>query len=609
MDVSGMARDVCDQPTYAKHPTSPANHEAECLYRLMQPAIEAMHSLADEVRGKVEPEDRLKMEDLYRQVDRWREDTTGLINRLQKPGGPFHLQAAKASFLHQQSSMPLSRARDAVTMGQGLLKAITGVALSGDGKRVVTASSTGTIKLWKGDTGEVVGLPGAFLGTSAIGLSFDGRKVLLGKASGMVEVWDGLMGKVDVRYHCHNQAGSVSSVSGSKDLHRIVAGTSKGFVVMFDGRTGNLLTSLFVDCRRICVFDRALVAMSGDGRHVAMCMKKTLVVWDARDLNPSDIVQKDHTEVITSIAISKDGRRIVTGSSDGTARSWESDGEGRAKEIKSKCSFAPLETTAYPVEGVVINDDGSRVVIGSGWGGASLWNAESGHLIRSIEGKGHPVEFVGMAGSGGVILTGSRDRGLKYIYIRTNLIPNDLLDPICQEPFIDPVELPCQHTFSRHTITSWLHRSQTRPVDHTPVTAAQFTPVPNAIVNRMLNGLPVRCPKGCTWTGARSDVHHHLRSCGDVHTLVLPTPLPTVDDVLEGADVSAEKRELVHQFLLGQLPEEEGCVEEIELKKENVLVGGKWKVEMLWLLLDFGQGTWKKVRRKKSLILETRHEP
>ncbi|KAJ3040787.1 hypothetical protein HDV00_010402 [Rhizophlyctis rosea] len=88
----------------------------------------------------------------------------------------------------------------------------------------------------------------------------------------------------------------------------------------------------------------------------------------------------------------------------------------------------------------------------------------------------------------------------------------------------------------------------------------------------------------------------------------IPQP-PSVDEVLEGAAVSADQRELVHKFLLGQLPQEEGRREEIELSNKNVLVGGRWKVESLWLLLDLGTSTWRKVRRKKPLPMDPKHDP
>src|SRR5207249_9878425 len=64
-------------------------------------------------------------------------------------------------------------------------------------------------------------------------------------------------------------------------------------------------------------------ALAADGRGiVGGSGDETAKVWDAPD-GKELVTLKGHSEWISSVAFSPDGRRIVTGSADKTARVWD----------------------------------------------------------------------------------------------------------------------------------------------------------------------------------------------------------------------------------------------------------------------------------------------
>jgi WD40 repeat protein/tetratricopeptide (TPR) repeat protein len=141
------------------------------------------------------------------------------------------------------------------------------------------------------------------------------------------------------------------------------------------------------------------VAVSPDGsRIVTGSSDKTARVWDAKTLAELATL-KGHTGGVTSVAVSPDGSRIVTGSSDETARVWDA---------KTFAELATLKAHTG-VTSVAVSPDGSRFFTGSGIGTVGVWDAKTFAELATLPGSMYLVTSVAVSPDGSRIVTGSSD--------------------------------------------------------------------------------------------------------------------------------------------------------------------------------------------------------
>jgi DNA-binding beta-propeller fold protein YncE len=106
-----------------------------------------------------------------------------------------------------------------------------------------------------------------------------------------------------------------------------------------------------------------------------------------------------HKGGVTSVAYFPDGRRIVTGSRDGTARVWD---------VTTGESLRTIEGQKGTVYAVAVSADGARVATGAGDGVVRVWDVKSGELVAMLEGHTGTVRGVAYLPDG-TILSGGRD--------------------------------------------------------------------------------------------------------------------------------------------------------------------------------------------------------
>ena len=154
------------------------------------------------------------------------------------------------------------------------LQAITSVACSQDGLRIVTGSWDKTARLWDGRTGSPLGEPLRHeAAVTSVAFSPDSLRVITGSRDRTARLWDGRTGASLGEPLRHEEA--VTGVAFSPDGLRVVTGSRDRTARLWDGRTG---APLGEPLRHDWPVDN--VAFSSDGTRVLAIARGNVQLWD-----------------------------------------------------------------------------------------------------------------------------------------------------------------------------------------------------------------------------------------------------------------------------------------------------------------------------------------
>jgi WD40 repeat protein len=169
------------------------------------------------------------------------------------------------------------------------------------------------------------------------------------------------------------------------------------------------------------------IATSADGRWVVSGSDDTTArVWDTQSSeNPSNPrVLKGHAKEVKCVAMSADGRWVVTGSEDTTARVWD------IWAPQSGANPRVLEGHKEGVASVAVSNDGSWVATGSRDGDARLWNLQAAGLPenpRPLNDTKFPVTAFAFSSDGRALLTAGADGAARLWDLRAASLPPRVL--------------------------------------------------------------------------------------------------------------------------------------------------------------------------------------
>jgi WD40 repeat protein len=276
---------------------------------------------------------------------------------------------------------------------------LTSVALSGDGKRVLTGSEDTTANLWDVQAGTKIRTFAEHrVGVEAVALSGDGKRALTGAHDGHPILWDVEAGtpiRVFVAATKPSAENAIRSVALSVDGKRALTGSLDKTAILWDAESGTRIGTFAAE--GASTFTR--VALSSDGKRVLTGRTKTAILWDA-DAGTKLRTFAGHSAWIDSVALSGDGKRALTGAQDGTANLWD------VETLTKLGTFAGHTGT---VTSVALSGDGRRVVTGSNDQTAILWNGEVGIKIGTFIGHTGGVTSVALSGDGRRVFTASQD--------------------------------------------------------------------------------------------------------------------------------------------------------------------------------------------------------
>jgi WD40 repeat protein len=310
-------------------------------------------------------------------------------------------QAKKGGLIHPwlKSSRPggamLNSPLEAVLRGHE--GEVSSVAVTLDGRRIITGSYDKTVRVWDTKSGrEIAALHGHEGEVMSVAITPDGRRIISGSFDKTVRVWEAESGREIAVLRGHE--GQVMSVAVTPDDRRIISGSDDKTVRVWEAESGREIAIL----RGHEGWVRSVAATLDGGRIISGSSDETVRVWEAES-GREIAVLRGHERGITSVAVTSDGRRIISGSFDKAVRVWEAD-SGR--------EIAILRGHEDRVANVAVTSDGRRIVSGSWDKTVRVWDAESGREMAVLRGHESGVTSVA-ATPDGRLISGSWDKTVR----------------------------------------------------------------------------------------------------------------------------------------------------------------------------------------------------
>jgi WD40 repeat protein/tRNA A-37 threonylcarbamoyl transferase component Bud32 len=153
---------------------------------------------------------------------------------------------------------------------------------------------------------------------------------------------------------------------------------------------------------------RALELAPSDDPRLAHVIRVNLGRWKG-EVHPI-LQQWEHENWVVAVAFDREGRRVLTGSRDGTARLWDAaTGEPIGPPLRHEESL----------ESVAFHPDGKRLLTASWDGSARLWDAETGRPLAAPMKHGDRLTRAVFSPDGTLVATASRDKTARLWDART----------------------------------------------------------------------------------------------------------------------------------------------------------------------------------------------
>lgn len=260
------------------------------------------------------------------------------------------------------------------------------VTLNANGKRAISGARDGTLRLWDVDTGKCLmtfkGLRGGDRGITSVAFIAEGHQAISGSRDLMLRVWDVASGEDLWEFSMRGESytsGMPTSIALSMDGRRVISGNEER-LCLSDVASGECLQAFNERASKIHA-----VALSVDGRWVLTgCNDNTLRLWD---LVTAECIRtfEGHWGHVSSVAFGLDDRWALSGSYDGTLRLWD---------VRTGKCLQEFKGHTRGVTSVALSMDNRWALSGSYDATLRLWDVATGRCLRTFQ--GHPDTIFSM---------------------------------------------------------------------------------------------------------------------------------------------------------------------------------------------------------------------
>jgi WD40 repeat protein len=336
--------------------------------------------------------------------------------------------------------------------GEQLLRTLTGhtrpvtsVAVTPDGKRVISGSWDNTLKVWDLETGEeLFTLRGHTFPVTSVAVTPDGKLAISGSWDKTLRVWD-LEAKKEL-FTLRGHTLLVTAIAVTPDGKRVISGSLDKTLRVWDLEARKELFNITLKVpnqmgllKLICTLIKIpflgkvvwliftflrlgwvnALLVTPDGKQVLLALggffclfrNSNLKVWDL-EKGEAVFPLKGHTDWVTMLAAIPNSKWVISDS-------WEK--TLKVLNLEPGQELFSLKFTAYStwVKAVAVTPDGNRMISGSWDKTLKIWNLKLEKEIFHRAGHAAGVNTVAVIPDGKRVISGSVDNTLKVWNLET----------------------------------------------------------------------------------------------------------------------------------------------------------------------------------------------
>lgn len=258
---------------------------------------------------------------------------------------------------------------------------LSAVALTSDGKQAAAKGYDGTLRVWDVESEQIIASL-SFTGERILAIAFseNGKQVIAASDDGSLKVWN-VAEPATEPTDLVGQRGNVRAVALATEgtQPRAIAGTSEGTLHVWDLASGQLLSTI------------------------------------PAPPVPGNSPEDGHSQPILAVASGASGQYALAGFSNGRIAFYALDGGEAGTETSTETGtiMATFEGHREAVRDVALSNDGSKAVSASSDRTLKVWDTHTGQLLATLDGHSAGVRAVALSTSGEYAVSASADGTLK----------------------------------------------------------------------------------------------------------------------------------------------------------------------------------------------------